>query len=111
MLFRSCKGIYNVHALTDSNLLASVLNGKTRSRSFAVYDTVQAIRRLVVVCVSKGGKVVFDHVTRNRNTVADAEANAAMDRQAPVASFWRCTCDIDRFPSVEKIHAWAPSMS
>jgi hypothetical protein len=102
-------GIYNIDHLTDSNIMKNILNGKNQARQFRLYDTARAVERLKQVCVDAGGRVFHSHVTRNRNTVADAEANKAMDRCGPKPKVWNRTCDIDSFPSAKTIRRWKPT--
>ena len=102
-------GIYNIDHLTDSNIMKNILNGKNQARQFRLYDTARAVERLKQVCVDEGGRVFHSHVTRNRNTVADAEANKAMDRCGPKPRVWNRTCDIDKFPTARTIKGWKPA--
>ena len=101
-------GIYNIDHQTDSSLMKNILNGKNQARQYKLYDTAKGIERLKQVCVDSGGRVFHSHVTRKRNTIADAQANKAMDTCGPIPKVWNRTCEIEKFPTMGTIKKWRP---
>ena len=64
-----------VHAFMDSELVCKQLNGQYRVK----HPDLQPIYR-DVVALAKGYDITFEHVYREKNKLADAQVNLAIDR-------------------------------
>ena len=106
-------GLYNVDHMSDSNIRCNILNDKSARAQCRLHEISKSIKRAkqicreACVCVCVGG-VYYTHVTRNRNTVADAEANATMDTCQPMPEVWNTECDSSAYPTAELTRAWKP---
>ena len=101
-------GLYNVDHMSDSSLMCNVLNDKSTTTQYRLHEVSKSVTRIKQVCREEGGRIYHTHVTRNRNTMADAEANAAMDTCQPVPEAWNQGCDSDVYPTAEQTRAWKP---
>jgi probable phosphoglycerate mutase len=72
------QGHRDVRVKSDSELLVKQMRGEYRVKHPGLQPLHAAARQLV----SKIGKVVFEHVRREKNKHADRLANEAMDAQA-----------------------------
>lgn len=65
---------------SDSQLLIRQLNGQYRVKN----QILQHLFRVACLLIDERTNTTFIHITRDKNTAADAMANAAVDKRLPI---------------------------